>query len=182
MRVVCAACNRIYNDAEFSATCPHDSSQFDRHAVLTRTPEQKAEDKQLQEESRERLEPLVTDSVAVAQYRNAVGAEPGIRESIEIGYNQLAESLFWQGRFLHAMIIAESNELSAEYRAYRDAFNLLDAPLCQCPSIMSAQPGSAKGVARDPRREVQRVFIGDLQKEVRFILCEGCKKLFAQTT
>lgn len=153
--------------------------------VLNRTPEEIAEDAAAQEAAADRLRPLVTDSVAVAHYKNAVGVINGMMMSKKIDYERLAEAQFWKGEFKEAietLTLSESvNQTKRkEYTAYFDALELIGF-ICNCEPIQIRMPGSAKGEPTPARREIQRVFVAKIQQEVAFIKCERCNQLYAQT-
>lgn len=178
--------------------------KFDRAAVLARTDEEKQADADAQAEAKERLAHLVSDSIPVAHYRNAIGAEISARKRLDYLYDnlipdteadeaaafeaiwsvrsQLADALFWQGKFEAAVNYADSHSgKTHEYKAFDKAFDNLNQPLCECPPMQFANKHSAKGTSVPSRREIQRVYVGELEKEVKFIKCDQCRKLFAQT-
>lgn len=158
---------------------------FDRTAVLARTPEEIAEDKEAQESAKERLRPLVTDSIAVAQHKNAIGVMNGMIRSGKIDFERLAEAQFWKGEFYEAfltlgLILPVNHTKRAEYKAYFKAMETIGT-ICRCAPIQIRIPGSAKGESVPARREIQRVYVAEIHQEVAFIKCERCKELFAQT-
>lgn len=152
-----------------------------RTAILTRTPDQVAEDAAIQAEAEHRLGHLVPNTVAGAHYKAAAGAFKAIANSKNPDLTRLADALFWMGRFRHASCVGESHPKYTEYERFADAFDRLNRGICSCAPIQMAGGGTAKGVSVPARRPIQRVFVGSLGKEVIFITCERCKQLFAET-
>lgn len=150
--------------------------KFDRTPALRRTPAQIADDQEMQDEARMRLAPQITDSPAVIHYKTAVASCPNL-EGKGGRKDQLAENYFWQGRFEEAAMVSANPVKRAEYLEFAKAMG--GEAVCSCPPIQLRSASSAKGMSVDARREIQRVFIGSFQKEVKFIGCEQCKSLFA---
>lgn len=133
-----------------------------------RSPEEIQADTDAQNEARDKLSHLVSDSVAVAYYKAAIGQPKTI------------DSLFWQGRFAEAAELAIGQN-KTEYQAFDDALVDLDMPVCSCEPIQFGNDISAKGTSVPSKREIQRVYVGTLQKEVKFIKCDGCQEIYAET-
>ncbi len=151
---------------------PEEIPKFDpelRAAVLSRTPEEINADIEAQAANQKRLSPRVTDSIAVAYFKNAVGQQP-----------VTADTLFWQGRFTEAAELAIGQN-KQEYHEFAGALVNLDKRMCDCPPVQIPNGIDAKGTSVSPAREIQRVYVATLQKEVKFIRCDVCGKLFSQT-
>lgn len=150
---------------------------LDRNVVLRRTPEQVADDDQMQADAEKRLAPKVTDSVAVVMYRSAVIREQALSR-IQGEDDRLAECYFWQGKFREAVRTAVSTAKKLEYYEFERAMTDGMMTPCSCPDIMLPVRNSAKGQRVSPRREIQRVCVGSQDREVVFTRCEVCRKVF----
>ena len=142
---------------------------FDRAAVLQRSPEEIRADLNAQTEAAQRLSPLVRDSVAYAYYQNAVNQNP-----------PTSDSFFWQGRFSEAADCADGQN-KQEYLEFVGAMVNLDMPMCDCPPMQIPNGVDAKGSLVPSKREVQRVYVANSQKEIKFVCCDKCGKLFAES-
>lgn len=147
-----------------------EATKFDIAAFLSRTPEQVEEDLEAQAAAEARLASKVTDSPAVATYRNHLGSADDDERT--------AEQLFWRGKFAEAAEKTSDPAKKAEFQEFADAFSS-EVPVCNCPPIQFRSQHSAKGHSVPARREIQHIFVEDLGKEVSFIKCEACKRLFA---
>ncbi len=107
--------------------------------------------------------------------------EQAARAAIANAHGRLAESLFWQGKFVEAANCEIGEAKGEEYIRYHEAMESLDCVPCSCKPIQTASKASAKGQTVDCRREIQRIFVADIQREVKFIYCDTCKILFAQS-
>lgn len=160
-------------------------SEFDRATALLRTPEQISDDIRAQKEAGDRLRPLVTDSVAVANYKSAMGVIDAAVQK-KVSPERLAEAQFWKGDFAEAALtlllaVSANHEKRPEYIRFAEALERLGSEACDCASMQIPGGGSAKGQSVAAKREIQRVFVAALNKEVKFIYCERCKTLFAQS-
>jgi hypothetical protein len=159
----------------------NEAPPFNRNAVLRRTPEQIDDDAREQRLAATRLGPMVTESPAMAHYRAARGSESRMYRTGRQDDERLAEAWFWQGKFRIAGHLTTNVTKAREYLEFASAIDHLDHPTCFCSPIQMPDGRSAKGVSVPAKREIQRVFVESLGKEVKFIKCERCKMLFAQT-
>lgn len=152
---------------------------IDRNVVLRRTPEQVADDEQMQADAEKRLSPKVTDSVAVVMYRRAVAMEKTLQDLFRGAEDdRLAECYFWQGKFDEAVKTAATVGKKLEYYEFAKAMTDGRMTQCVCPDLLLRQAGSAKGQRVNPRREIQRVCVGSQDREIVFTRCEACKGVF----
>jgi hypothetical protein len=154
--------------------------KFDRDRFLAATRDED-HDAAIAAEVAKRVGDPSTQSVAIAHYRNAAGVERELTGGISQIFEQVAEAMFWQGKFAAASFMTDDEAKREDFKAHDAAMQKLDAPVCTCPDIRMPSPTNAKGVSSPARREIQRVFVGSIGKEVAFIRCETCKGLFAQT-
>jgi hypothetical protein len=77
--------------------------------------------------------------------------------------------------------MVETRDIGAKFDEIRECAHALDAlnVSCSCPEYKQIKGQTAKGERLPAKREVQRIFIGPLQREVSFIRCEHCQKLSA---
>lgn len=150
-------------------------------SILQMTPEVKAELEALDKENEARLGPLVSDSLSFRVYEGARVTEQNARITIDHAHEMIAESLFWQGGFALAAESTKDPVKATEWRRFSKAFDNLDKPVCLCGPQQIRIPGSAKAGTIPARREIQAVWVGMLEREVKFIQCDVCKQLFAQS-
>lgn len=154
--------------------------EFDVKQALKQTPDAKAEDAALQQEAKEKLGGRVTDSAALAHYKSV---QATIERPSEVTKPRLAQAKYWQGDFVGAAADLTKTDpaKAAEYLVFADALTDLDKAECQHTTIQVKGGRSAKGVSVPAKREIQRIYVGSLEKEVAFIKCERCKKVFARS-
>lgn len=164
--------------------------EFDLKKILRRTPEEIRDDEDAQAESAKRLGGKLAASPAAANYRFAVGMEKDARDyfavnkrkkakNYQIYLRRLAESLFLQGKFKDAAAAAPDGAQKIEYGQYAAAADRSGTGICDCPPVQFQSGKSAKGVKIPARREVQTVYSQPLEREISFIFCDSCRKLFA---
>lgn len=123
--------------------------------------------------------PMPESMMARRLYANALEDERKIIENIRLQRKHLAVAYFQQGRFEEAANTMPESAEKVEKQTYLAAFNALDVPICKCPDTLVNIGTKEKSDVRASKEETERIYVGNMATEIKFIGCYLCKKLFA---